>query len=57
MTTEHVRRTALGRSNRRCPGPVSYRKPNEPTKQQMHNELHQAVLNTARMQKPDDDDS
>jgi hypothetical protein len=57
MTAENDRRTALARSSRLCPGYRSYRKPDDLTKQQMHDELHQAVLNTARMQKPDDDDS
>jgi hypothetical protein len=56
MTTEHLRRTALARSNRRCPGMMPYRKPDEPTKQQMYDDLRQAVINTARMQKHEDDD-
>lgn len=46
-TSEHIRRTALARSNHLNPGHVSYRKLGEPSKKELNDMLREAVTNTA----------
>lgn len=43
-------RTALARSKHLCPGFMAYRKPNEPSKQDLKDMLREAVENTAKIE-------